>query len=1076
MKALTLLGLLSLLSLTPALAQVDIEADHERAERAAAMRARAADAEAQRLAAEPATTLEMPRPQFSAEEARLVAAVRAAKQIGDPAAMRSAEEALAAHRGATAELLSGPVPRTELPLQVAVGGEDGAQDRWLPHEFLVAGEDYRECRPALASDAAGTLYAAFEAGAEGEDRSCLVYKSTDGGERWQEIFSVYGVDLISPSIAIGEGYENWLFVAFNAIELQTIYVLRINLDDPATWDMTEILENAPGVSNPRIVTDSAEYPGWYAYLVFNAMGVDNWVLLHTRTRDYGASWEATDAIAGYCGYPGEFYDATYAHPDIAFGSGNLHVAFDNYPSPCSTTSRDIFFMTSTDYGASWGTADQLTSDPDDEHDPAIGAVKNSAAVPTVVVAYTRFWDELDEDVWYRATQDGILWSGARCISCTTEWEKMVNLVTSRSEGMVHAGFWSEFNVDYAGAAFDDPLTWAREDSISTLNTVADIECRPGMLVDPTQATSEEVGIAWTDFRYEGHNDYDIYYDAGALPHPPDDFYLYLTWDPGHGAVCGVDGFVDELGQIEGLPGAHYVFFVAGAVYEGDLTGYIYRVETDGDPDTHPDNPHNTGPVAPRTFTFVSSHYMGYYASNHDNAFYVDETGIYYGPSNNARGDAPGWADYMGCAIYHWDFDWDPIGCEVPDPAPGGNQTLARNDRTGDWWATTGNRRVFRWDGASWVHDFTHPQLGGGHHDGMEIINGSLFISDMTSDVIIQYRLDDSGDLIDPPNLPSNTFFYSATPSVEGLGYDPNHHIWISGCGAGLYEIGGGALQLAFEGIPDQCVLPGDAFTPFDLDDYVTGVAPFSWSWEGNVDLTVEIDAGNVVTITYPPGWIGQETITFTVEDGLGTLASDDATFTVSEHPVVGDIPDQTAPFTPIPLDDYLSGAQPEMVRWTASGMSCLVVEIDPETHVATVTDPGGCPDPEEITFTATVPPCGGAWSDADAAIFDPGFSSVADGELPAGEIAAAAPNPSRAPLGIHYTIHRRIELEGLDLVVHDISGRVVRTLLRPGEAPASRNLVWDGCDEAGQPLPSGTYFFRLRWDGKQRVTQVMLVR
>jgi hypothetical protein len=360
---------------------------------------------------------------------------------------------------------------------------------------------------------------------------------------------------------------------------------------------------------------------------------------------------------------------------------------------------------------------------------------------------------------------------------------------------------------------------------------------------------------------------------------------------------------------------------------------------------------------------------------------------------------------------------------------------------------------------------------------MEIINNSLFISDMTSDVIIQYRLDDAGNVIDRPAHPCNTFFYSATPAVEGLGYGPNNHIWIAGYGSAvLYEIGGGALQLAFEGIPDQCVLPGDPFELFDLDDYVTGAPPFSWSWEGNVDLSVSVNPENVVTITYPPGWIGQETITFTVEDALGTLASDDATFTVSAAPVVGDIPDQTEPFDLIYLDDYLYDALPEMVTWTASGMSCLLVEINAATHVAAVTNPGGCTDPEEITFTATVVPCGEMMSDEDAAIFSPEFSGVAEESPPAFGLGPAAPNPSEAPIQIRYSIPARVDLSGVTLVVHDVSGRLVRTLITAGETGVTRTITWDGNDEQGTPLPSGTYFFKLRWDGKQATQRVMLLR
>jgi hypothetical protein len=454
----------------------------------------------------------------------------------------------------------------------------------------------------------------------------------------------------------------------------------------------------------------------------------------------------------------------------------------------------------------------------------------------------------------------------------------------------------------------------------------------------------------------------------ATPLLADSYYLYVNWNPGVQYTTGVNGYVDVTGAIEGIPGGEYLFFVGGPSYGGNHTAYIYRVDTAGDPNMHPSNPDATGPIAPRTFTFVSSHYLGNFYAGHENAFYVDDTGIYYGA-------AQGWG-----GIFHWDFHWNPIGWEVATPAPSGSQTLARNPDTGQWWVGLANRYLYRWDGSSWVYQFTHPSLGGGHHDGMEIIGGSLFISDMTSDMIIQYRLDVSGDPIDPPGSPHATFTYSASPPVEGMGYGPNKHIWISGWQSyTVYEIGGGALQVALEGIPDQCVASGGTFDTFDLDDYAVGVPPFSWTWSGDTNIEIAIDPDNVVTLTYPEGWLGAETITFMVTDALGRSAGDNATFTVAPVPIVGDIPDQTSPFAAFDLDDYLTGIDAAQVTWSAAGMSCLQVVIDAVTHVVTVSNPGdACTAPETITFTATAIACDDTVSSADDATFTPILPVVLD--------------------------------------------------------------------------------------------------
>jgi hypothetical protein len=74
---------------------------------------------------------------------------------------------------------------------------------------------------------------------------------------------------------------------------------------------------------------------------------------------------------------------------------------------------------------------------------------------------------------------------------------------------------------------------------------------------------------------------------------PDDYYLYGEWNlgaPGNDYLTGINGYVDTNGLIEGISGAEYLFFTGGPSYSGDHCAYIYRVETAGDPNMHPDNP------------------------------------------------------------------------------------------------------------------------------------------------------------------------------------------------------------------------------------------------------------------------------------------------------------------------------------------------------------------------------------------------------------------------------------------------------------------------------------------------------
>jgi len=63
-------------------------------------------------------------------------------------------------------------------------------------------------------------------------------------------------------------------------------------------------------------------------------------------------------------------------------------------------------------------------------------------------------------------------------------------------------------------------------------------------------------------------------------------------------------------------------------------------------------------------------------------------------------------------------------------------------------------------------------------------------------------------------------------------------------------------------ISDQCVAYGQPLESFEPDDaIVRGTEPYTWTWSGNMDLTVAKSTENVFTITYPDGWIGSEAIT-----------------------------------------------------------------------------------------------------------------------------------------------------------------------------------------------------------------------
>jgi hypothetical protein len=364
-----------------------------------------------------------------------------------------------------------------------------------------------------------------------------------------------------------------------------------------------------------------------------------------------------------------------------------------------------------------------------------------------------------------------------------------------------------------------------------------------------------------------------------------DFYVYYHGTPPgvSGYLTSIGGFIDEKGKIaakypsKGLSsGDEYLALVSGPSYDGTHYGHLYKVATSGNPDQHPSNPEHPGAIVPRVFTLISSIHLNAVdatmgnTAGHEVEFQISNEGIFYGASR--------------FGIFQFDFDWTPKGFVTTVEAPGGGgiQTFGLDTRNGQWWAGDASRNMFRFNGSAWPHIFTHPDLGGSHHDGMEIINGFMFVSDMTSDTILQYTLDLNGNVRESPGSPYGSYSYSNGDPVEGFGYGPNRHIWISGWSSGtICELGGGNLQKGISDIADQRITITQQFIPFDLDDFFFGKAPMTYTWSGNSALVVTIDTDNVVRVQVPyPGWLGTETITFRAVDADNIVYTDSAKYEV----------------------------------------------------------------------------------------------------------------------------------------------------------------------------------------------------
>lgn len=94
--------------------------------------------------------------------------------------------------------------------------------------------------------------------------------------------------------------------------------------------------------------------------------------------------------------------------------------------------------------------------------------------------------------------------------------------------------------------------------------------------------------------------------------------------------------------------------------------------------------------------------------------------------------------------------------------------------------------------------------------------------------------------------------------------------------------------------------------------------------------------------------------------------------------------------------------------------------------------------------------------------------------LDRGPAIANAPNPFNPRTTIRF---RLPEAASVRLQIHDPAGRCVRTLLQDQPLPAGQQQsVWDGRDDEGRAVSTGTYFARLSVSGGEITTKLILLK
>ncbi|MCK5145498.1 T9SS type A sorting domain-containing protein [bacterium] len=83
------------------------------------------------------------------------------------------------------------------------------------------------------------------------------------------------------------------------------------------------------------------------------------------------------------------------------------------------------------------------------------------------------------------------------------------------------------------------------------------------------------------------------------------------------------------------------------------------------------------------------------------------------------------------------------------------------------------------------------------------------------------------------------------------------------------------------------------------------------------------------------------------------------------------------------------------------------------------------------------------------------------------------PNPFNPETKIQYQL---AEAGPVEIMIYDLLGRKVRTLLDQDQAAGSYNLYWHGRDEAGVQTATGTYLIVLKTADGVRTQKAVMMR
>ncbi|MGH1363653.1 MAG: dockerin type I repeat-containing protein [Calditrichia bacterium] len=370
-------------------------------------------------------------------------------------------------------------------------------------------------QPSMATASDGTIYIAFHISSVVSTNDIVVYKSTTRGLSWDYVIGFSTPDpfvsLASPSLAIGEGTEDRIIVAYEVdssgdeyIEVATIDMATEQIDDLivpsqiADWDYVK----------PVVWTDSPFTGLWDIFIITQAHVLGSATNVNGtlfRSTNFGSSYSRISALGNTS--PDKFLDATGAYGRTGLVGGRLYcIAYNE-------TQEQIELVYSDDGGATFSNEaaiEQITPPQGKEVEPQIAG---SMDTENVMVTYTSSGGNPTRERlrYLNSTDKGI------------SWNQSTALISNNFDL-----FQTHLHMNEGGVSWH--LTYTRDDgTVRYLSRPQDLSSGwslPATLVNDTQDAStggalksitsdwgsDEAYVAWADNR-DGGSDFDIYVDG-----------------------------------------------------------------------------------------------------------------------------------------------------------------------------------------------------------------------------------------------------------------------------------------------------------------------------------------------------------------------------------------------------------------------------------------------------------------------------------------------------------------------------------------------------------------------------------